>query len=288
MALHHTIPCFAYLVVGAILSLTAASMAQGHTSRNELAVQAPTTKPTSSSGQARTLPISELTAQLRLAVGIGEEGDALRWANRLIARDPDDLYARGVRSTFDGPPALGGIARKLPVVQFDEVALSDVMDFMHDISGCNLVVDWDALKVRGINRDTPISGTLKDVTFRQALRIVLDNAARGGTPLGLIREGGTLTVSTQAEIKSKLIKRVYSVRDLLEGSHSRDINQIMDLVRRSAPDAWNEKTSVRYKNGQLTVTQTIDNQFVIAGLLDMLRSIKTNPNRGVGWRSGVS
>ena len=143
-------------------------------------------------------------------------------------------------------------------------------------------------EVRGINRDKPISGTLKDVTFRQALRIVLNNAASGGTPLGLICEGGTLTVSTQAEIKSKLIKRVYSVRDLLEGSHSRDINQIVDLIRRSAPDAWNEKTSVRYKDGQLTVTQTLDNQFVIVGLLDMLRSIKTNLDRGFGWRPGVS
>ena len=75
------------------------------------------------------------------------EDDAVRWANRLIAhRSPDNLYARGVLSTFVRDWGLRALPRKLPVVQFDEVALSDVIDFMHDISGCDLVVDWDAAR----------------------------------------------------------------------------------------------------------------------------------------------
>ncbi|MDB5332971.1 MAG: hypothetical protein JWP03_4122, partial [Phycisphaerales bacterium] len=64
--------------------------------------------------------------------------------------------------------------RQLPEVQFDGVGLGDAVDFLHDVSGANLFVNWKVLAAAGMERNTPVSARLRNVKFAQALATVLD------------------------------------------------------------------------------------------------------------------
>src|SRR5688572_25824570 len=49
------------------------------------------------------------------------------------------------------------LARKLPTVRFTNATLGDAIDFLRDVSGCEIQVDWSALESGGISRDTMIN-----------------------------------------------------------------------------------------------------------------------------------
>lgn len=72
----------------------------------------------------------------------------------------------------DGAGAAAGnvLERKLPEVSFRQVAFSDVIDFLRDVSGTDVVVDWPSLRPLGVSRDAKIDLRMKNVTFEKALR----------------------------------------------------------------------------------------------------------------------
>ncbi|HZL38438.1 MAG TPA: hypothetical protein VFC78_24200 [Tepidisphaeraceae bacterium] len=74
---------------------------------------------------------------------------------------------------IEAGPGFKGI---LPEVSFDVSRLADVIDFLKDVSGAKIEVDWAAFAKAGVNRDTPIGAKLGNVTFGRALRIVLLSA----------------------------------------------------------------------------------------------------------------
>ncbi len=91
--------------------------------------------------------------------------------------------------------------RKLPDVKFDGVGFADVIDFIRDVSGANIVVDWRRLEQAKIDRNQPITLNLAGVKFADALTRIFDQigdkehkviyAASSGT-------GGVIVVSTRA------------------------------------------------------------------------------------------
>ena len=59
----------------------------------------------------------------------------------------EDREARGALAVLD---------HKLPKVSFHGVAAGDVADFLRDVSGANLFINWKALEAAGIKRDSPV------------------------------------------------------------------------------------------------------------------------------------
>lgn len=93
-------------------------------------------------------------------------------------------------------------------------ALVDVLDFIAEISGINMNVDWPALEAAGISKDTPVTARVRDVTVRKALRLVLDSAA-GADVLTFYFDQGVLEVTTKEVADQRLITRIYPIEDLL-------------------------------------------------------------------------
>jgi hypothetical protein len=90
----------------------------------------------------------------------------------------DDLrrrYPADFRSVI--PPAQAALDRSLPEVRFDAVALGDVFAFFQDAGGVPIDVDWKRLASAGIDRSTPVTARLYDVTVRKALRVALSSAS---------------------------------------------------------------------------------------------------------------
>jgi len=64
---------------------------------------------------------------------------------------------------------------KQPVTfDFTDSTLGDVVDFLRDFTGVNIVLDTPALKAAGVTGDTTVNMKLKDVTLKAALRLMLD------------------------------------------------------------------------------------------------------------------
>lgn len=99
-------------------------------------------------------------------------------------------------------------------INVDAVPLSKVMDFLRNISGVNLVVNWKSLEGAGVTRDTPITLQVRDLPLRKMLQLVL-NQASPNAPLAYTVEGNVIQITTQDEIDKQLVTKVYIVDDLV-------------------------------------------------------------------------
>ncbi|HSU67322.1 MAG TPA: hypothetical protein VLJ39_10650, partial [Tepidisphaeraceae bacterium] len=106
--------------------------------------------------------------------------------------------------------------RKLPEVKFDGVALGDVIDFLRDVSGLNLFVNWKSLEAAGVDKNTPVTANLRDVKFSKALSVILSQSVGSGqTQLGYTVDQGVVTISTADDLSKNVQVRVYDIRDLI-------------------------------------------------------------------------
>lgn len=127
--------------------------------------------------------------------------------------------------------AAAPIGTSVPEVRMSGVAFGDAVDFLRDVSGLNIVVNWKALEAQGIGRDVPINLRLHHVTVRKALEMMLSEA--GGDAIGYEVDQGVVDITTREEIDSHLVTRVYPVQDL--------IMEIPDFI--DAPDFSLNSTS---------------------------------------------
>ena len=107
------------------------------------------------------------------------------------------------------------LEKPLPALTFDAVGFSDVVDFLRDVSGTNIFVNWKSLEAAGIDRNTPVSANLRNIKFSKALSIILDSVGGGQTKLGYTIDEGVITISTQDDLSRNVVVRVYDIRDLI-------------------------------------------------------------------------
>jgi len=104
----------------------------------------------------------------------------------IVIGTPDGLAAQAAahhrrRRTEKVEPAVeAALARMLPEVKFVDVALTDVTDFLRDVSGTKFEVPWDALKEYGVDKTTPINLRLRNTPFGLIFDYVLLSAAGAG------------------------------------------------------------------------------------------------------------
>ena len=105
--------------------------------------------------------------------------------------------------------------RALPEVTFDGVGFSDVIDFLRDVSGANVFVNWKSLEGAGVDKNAPVTAKLRNIKFSKALSIILESVGGGTTKLGYTIDDGVISVSTQEDLAKNTITRVYDIRDLI-------------------------------------------------------------------------
>src|SRR5207249_8348149 len=86
----------------------------------------------------------------------------------------DDQDAAAEAATEQTRTAL---RRPLPEVNFQQVALSDAIAFLQDVSALDIYVDWKAAEAAGITRDVQITLRLKNVPGVEVLRLTLREAS---------------------------------------------------------------------------------------------------------------
>jgi uncharacterized membrane protein YgcG len=102
----------------------------------------------------------------------------------------------------------------LPELHFDGVSISDAIDFLRDVSGANMTVNWKALEEQGVSKDTPINLKLRQVSLRRALELVLSEVGGPGK-LGYTVDENVIEITSQELVDSKMYTRVYPIQDLI-------------------------------------------------------------------------
>jgi hypothetical protein len=103
----------------------------------------------------------------------------------------------------------------VPSTKFDNVPLSDCIDFLHDVSGANIVVDWKTLNAASITKDAPINLRVKNTSLEQVLNLILTQASTTDNILTFYIDRDVIQVTTKTEADKHVYTIVYDVRDLL-------------------------------------------------------------------------
>src|SRR5882762_10192954 len=104
--------------------------------------------------------------------------------------------------------------RVLPAVNFTNVTLKDAIEFLRDVSGSNMHVNWKAIEAAGITPDTQINIKLRQVSLRKVLGLLLSEAS-GGVGLTFYIEEGVIEITTSELADNQMYTVVYPVQDLL-------------------------------------------------------------------------
>src|SRR5687768_284705 len=147
-----------------------------------------------------------------------------RSAGRLIGLAVVGALGIGVASMIQAPvhaaPSQSAISAnralntRLPEVKFQGVTLRDAFDFLRDVTGANLHVNWKAIEALGVTQDTQVNVRLRDVTLRKVLNVILNESGASGQ-LTYYASDGVIEVTTAELADAQMITKVYPVDDLL-------------------------------------------------------------------------
>ena len=180
------------------------------------------------------------------------------------------------------------LGRRIPEMNFDAVAIADVLDYLRDLSGANIFVEWKALENAGVDRTTPVTLRAKNVQLSHALEMVLDSAGGGSVPLGYSTRGGVIRISVGEQLDKVTEIRAYDVRDIVPAEM--EMKALEALVKESVqPDSWRDAGgttgAVHTSKHKMIVTTTEQNHREIRRILEMLRE---QPQEGARTESAAN
>jgi uncharacterized membrane protein YgcG len=101
-----------------------------------------------------------------------------------------------------------------PEMKFTNVTLAEALDYIRDVSGVNMHVDWKTLETVNVTKDTMVNVRVRSVSLRKALSLVLSEAGEGHL-LTFYVDDNVLEVTTREFADKQLITKVYPVEDLI-------------------------------------------------------------------------
>ena len=213
--------------------------------------------------------------------------------NPFDERDPftDPLPARPKREVKPRPaveiPPAAPVAEALPgetrvqkalrtptTLDFIETPLEDIVEFIGELHGVNVELDERELEDIGLAAETPLTFSIRRVTLRSALRLLLKEIEAEA-----IERDDALVITSQWAVETELVTRVYSLRKLLprdwpRGDEMFADESIMALISATvAPDMWEEvggPGSMHVLRKSLIVSNTPRIQEEVAALLKTL------------------
>ncbi|MCA9257438.1 MAG: hypothetical protein KDA33_17445, partial [Phycisphaerales bacterium] len=100
-------------------------------------------------------------------------------------------------------------------LQFENAKLEDVVDDLRIQTGLNIVPNWSALEAVAIEKDDVVTLDLSNVTYGNALNLILDEVSGGEVDLGVEVDEGVVRISTKDDLENRTLVHVYNVQDLV-------------------------------------------------------------------------
>lgn len=157
--------------------------------------------------------------------------------------------------------------------EFVETPLADVIEYLAKKHNINIQLDKKALDNAGLGSDTPITRTLRDISLRSALRLILREF-----DLTWLIESEVLMITTIDEAGQRLDPQVYDVDDLVTIEGGLDYDSLIETITSIvAPTTWDDvggPGSVAPLHRMLVISQTAEVHEQIASLLAELRRVR--------------
>lgn len=173
-------------------------------------------------------------------------------------------------------------------LEFNELPLIEALRRLAEPRQVPLYIDRQAFSEEGVATDTPVTCSVKGVSCKTALQLLLDERN-----LAYVIRHEVLFVTTKAEAESLLITRAYPVFDLVtappDSPASRralDFTSLIDNITTTiAPTTWDDVggpgTIQSFTNsGALVISQTTEIHEEIAEYLRALREVGTAQTAG--------
>lgn len=93
--------------------------------------------------------------------------------------------------------------RLMPEINFNQIAASDAIEFVKDITQLSIEVNWDALNEAGIKKATPVTIRIRNLPLHRALRMLLEDVGGGGELLSYVVDGDKIRISTAKDLAKK-------------------------------------------------------------------------------------
>jgi hypothetical protein len=160
-------------------------------------------------------------------------------------------------------------------MDFQETPLTGVVDYLKNLHQIEIQLDSKALRDAGVDPETQLTKTLKDISLRSALRLLL-----APHELTTIIEDEVLLITTTEKASTCLVTRAYPVGDLVESDKYGDlINALTETVK---PLTWEEgggegRLSTMKSLKSLVISQTQEVHDEILRLLRALRTVRRAP-----------
>lgn len=124
------------------------------------------------------------------------------------------LLLSGTFAAGRADPTDAALERRIPDTKFESTPFSETIDYLRDIGGINLHVNWAALEAAGIDKSVPLTFRLRNASARKVLETILREAG-AGNKLAYEVDDGMLEISTQEEMDKHLVTAVYDIKDLM-------------------------------------------------------------------------
>ncbi|MCZ6698467.1 MAG: permease prefix domain 1-containing protein [Planctomycetota bacterium] len=113
------------------------------------------------------------------------------------------------------------LGKNVSEVKLDDVTFADALSYFQELAVINIVVDWEALELEGVDSDKQVSLKLKNVSLSRTLELVLEIGGGPFADLGYQVDDGVLRVTTQSEICKRTEVRLYNCASLFERENPR-------------------------------------------------------------------
>lgn len=121
------------------------------------------------------------------------------------------------------------LKQQIPV-NFEGNRLENVIEYLRNVTGVNIVVNWRALEGAGIEPGTTVTLQLSSVPADKAIDLILEYVGGDLVPLGYTVDAGVVTISTQENLGKITHIRTYDIRDLVVQAPNFDEAPSFDLV----------------------------------------------------------
>lgn len=151
------------------------------------------------------------------------------------------------------------LSARLPELNFQGVTFGDALDFIRDVSGANITVNWKALEAAGVTKDAQVNLHLTSITLRKALQTLMTEAA-GGDSITYVVDQGVIEITTRDLADHMMVTRVYPVEDLLM-----EIPDFNDAPQFSLDASQNQGSQGGSSGGSGGGTAGVSNQLFAGG-----------------------
>ncbi len=169
------------------------------------------------------------------------------------------------------------LAQPIPV-DFQANRFENVVEYLRNVTGVDIVPNWRALENVGIQRDQPVTLQMRSVPASKAMQLILDDVGGELVKLGYTLDDGVVIVATKEFLSAKTVIRAYDIRDLVVRVPDFTESPEFDLSSIATDDVGGQSI---FEDSSVEEEEQLPRSELLIRIMDLIRNT-VDPE---GWRA---